>query len=65
MIFSSSLAFLVLTKQQAPSPVDQGAAWIGKTAKSVIVNDEDGKSVDLSKQFGKAPVVLVFYRAIW
>ena len=62
MIPLSSYMFLAMPKHQT---VDHGSAWIGHRAKSVIINDEDGKPVDLSKQFGKAPVVLVFYRAIW
>jgi hypothetical protein len=55
----------VLSSMQQPPVVDHGAEWIGKPAKSVIVKDEDGNDVDLSKKFGKAPVVMVFYRAIW
>ena len=62
MLLSASLGILAMNQQAV---VDRGADWIGKTAKSVIVKDEDGKPVDLSKQFGKVPVVLVFYRAIW
>ena len=59
----SLTAMMVLGGKQGP--VDAGAKWVGTVAKSEIVNDENGKPVDLSKIYGKHPVVLVFYRAIW
>jgi peroxiredoxin len=46
-------------------PVDAGSKWVGTIAKSEVVNDENGKLVNLSKLFGKRPVVLVFYRGVW
>lgn len=58
------IASTILLRQD-PQVVDHGAAWVGKVAKSVVVKDEDGKDIDLSKQFGKRPVVLVFYRGVW
>ncbi len=66
MSLTSIFAYSLLLNQEPPKAVvDHGTEWIGKAAKSVIVKDEDGKDVDLSKQYGKKPVVLVFYRAIW
>jgi len=44
---------------------NKAAAWIGKTAKAVPVVDMAGNKVDLAKEFGKRPVVLVFYRGVW
>ncbi len=54
---------VLLPRQDAPA--DHGKAWIGTPAKSEIVKNEDGADVDLSKQFGKRPVVMVFYRGVW
>ena len=66
MILTSMFAYSLLINQEPPKiTVDHGIEWIGKAARSVIVKDEDGNDVDLSKQYGKKPVVLVFYRAIW
>ena len=62
-LVSALAASLIL--QQGSHVVDHGTEWIGKPAKSVVVKDENGADVDLSKKFGKKPVVLVFYRAIW
>lgn len=53
---------LVLSRLE---PVDLGATWIGKPAKSAVVKDENGVDVDLGKVIGKRPVVLVFYRGVW
>ena len=64
MISALAFASSVILLGQA-SAVDLGTKWIGAKAKSEKVNDENGKEVDLSKLFGKRPVVLVFYRAIW
>ncbi len=44
---------------------NKAAGWVGKSAKSVPVVDMAGNKVDLSKEFGKRPVVVVFYRGIW
>ncbi len=41
------------------------AAWVGTEPKWVAINDSTGKSVDLSNDFGKRPIVLVFYRGVW
>ena len=46
-------------------PVDHGKAWVGTKAKGVALQDENGKTVDLSKEIGKRPIILVFYRAFW
>ncbi len=43
----------------------KAAAWVGTEPKWVAINDSTGKSVDLSKEFGKRPIVLVFYRGVW
>lgn len=51
--------------QAAPDDPDKGKAWIGTQAKGVALTDEAGVQVDLSKEFGKRPVVLVFYRGVW
>ena len=64
MISTLAFAASVMVLGQAGA-VDLGSKWIGTKAKSEKVNDENGKEVDLSKLFGKRPVVLVFYRAIW
>lgn len=45
--------------------VDHGAAWVGTVAKSVPLKNEDGKEVDPGREFGKHPVVIVFYRGVW
>ena len=63
MITSAIVASMVILNQQ--KPVDNGSKWMGTKAKSEIVNDENGKPVDLSKLFGKRPIVLVFYRGVW
>ena len=64
MILTLGLATSMILLCQAGT-ADMGTKWIGTKAKSEKVNDENGKEVDLSKLFGKRPVVLVFYRAIW
>ena len=64
MISTLAFATSVVLSRQA-GPVDLGTKWVGTKAKSEKVNDENGKEVDLSKLFGKRPVVLVFYQAIW
>ena len=46
-------------------PKDIGQSWVGKVARAVKLNDENGKPVDVSKEFGKRPVILVFYRGVW
>ena len=58
------LGLAVLLPRQ-DTTVDHAKAWIGTQAKSEIVKNEDGADVDLSKQFGKRPVVMVFYRGVW
>jgi hypothetical protein len=66
MTLASIFAVSLMMNQEPPKiTIDHGTEWIGKTAKSVIVKDEDGSDVDLSKQYGKKPIVLIFYRAIW
>ncbi|HEY3780705.1 MAG TPA: hypothetical protein VGL56_06450 [Fimbriimonadaceae bacterium] len=63
------LAFLIavsMAPRAAQTSVpDPGAAWVGTTAKTVSLKNGDGKDVDLNKEFGKHPVVIVFYRGIW
>jgi peroxiredoxin len=44
---------------------NKAASWVGKTAKAVPVMDMAGNKADLAKEFGKRPVVLVFYRGVW
>lgn len=62
MVLTSALLLSALIQQ----PGDNLAAgWVGKTAKAVPVVDIAGKKVDLAKEFGKRPVVVVFYRGIW
>jgi hypothetical protein len=39
--------------------------WVGKKAKGFAVPGIDGKMVDVAKNLGKRPVVLVFYRGVW
>jgi hypothetical protein len=39
--------------------------WGGKQAKGFVLPGIDGKNVDVGKEFGKRPVVLVFYRGVW
>ncbi len=39
--------------------------WVGKKAKGFALPGTDGKSVDVAKNLGKRPIVLVFYRGVW
>ncbi len=60
----------ILAVLAMPQALNQGGAelavgLVGKQARSVVLKDEFGKDVDLSKVFGKQPVVLVFYRGDW
>ncbi len=45
--------------------VDHGAAWVGTPAKAVPLKNDDGKEVSVGREFGKHPVVIVFYRGVW
>ena len=40
-------------------------AWVGKKAKGFTLPGIDGKPVDVTKNLGKRPIVLVFYRGVW
>ena len=62
VVFALALAILLSHQNE---PVDQGKAWLGTTAKFEVLKDERGMDVDLSKEYGKRPVVLVFYRGMW
>lgn len=44
---------------------ESAEAWVGKVAKAFTLPGIDGKPVDVGKQFGKRPVVLIFYRGVW
>lgn len=39
--------------------------WQGKSAAGFALTDLNGKKQDVSKEIGRRPVVLVFYRGIW
>lgn len=39
--------------------------WVGKKAGTFVLAGLDGKPVDVAKDYGKRPVVLVFYRGVW
>jgi hypothetical protein len=41
------------------------ATWGGKPAAGFNLPSSDGKTVDVSKELGKRPIVLVFYRGVW
>ena len=45
--------------------IESAKIWVGKKARSFILPGIDGRPVDLSKNLGKRPVVLVFYRGVW
>ena len=44
---------------------ESAKVWVGKKAKGFTLPGIDGKPVDLGKDLGKRPVVLVFYRGVW
>jgi hypothetical protein len=39
--------------------------WVGKKAKAFTLPGIDGKPVNIARDLGKRPVVLVFYRGVW
>lgn len=39
--------------------------WVGKPAPAFTLPDMNGKKVDVGKEFGKRPVVLIYYRGVW
>ncbi len=39
--------------------------WVGKKAKGFTLPGIDGKVVDVARNLGKRPIVLVFYRGVW
>ena len=39
--------------------------WVGKKATPFTLPGIDGKPVNIAKDLGKRPVVLVFYRGVW
>ncbi|MEP6754988.1 MAG: hypothetical protein ABJA67_05770 [Chthonomonadales bacterium] len=39
--------------------------WGGKKAQGFKLASADGKMVDISKDLGKKPIILVFYRGVW
>lgn len=50
---------------QNPVEVDSAKLWVGKNAKPFILPGVDGKPVDIGKELGRRPIVLVFYRGVW
>ena len=44
---------------------ESAKVWVGKKAKGFTLPGIDGKPVDIGKNLGKRPVVLVFYRGVW
>jgi hypothetical protein len=46
--------------EQAPAKI-----WVGKKAKAFTLPGIDGKPVNIARDLGKRPVVLVFYRGVW
>jgi hypothetical protein len=53
--------------QSGQNPVETASAklWVGKKASGFVLPGIDGKPVDVGKDLGKRPLVLVFYRGIW
>ena len=64
-----------MERQRASTPgiggrsAEQGAAatpvQIGEKAPDFTLEDQQGKQVTLSSQFGKTMTILVFYRGSW
>lgn len=46
-------------------PQGPASQWLGKQAKSVALKTTNGTTLDPGREFGKRPVVLVFYRGVW
>ncbi len=61
LIFASSL-FSQIKTTETPKPV---ALKSGDIAPDFELNDQNGKSIKLSKLTKKSPVILVFYRGFW
>ncbi|MDE2126366.1 MAG: hypothetical protein KGJ62_07240 [Armatimonadetes bacterium] len=55
----------VQSPQPPPKPPDYTQGFVGKKAASFTLPAVDGKSVTVGRQFGKRPVILIFYRGIW
>ena len=57
------------TKPQTPAaPVaqpDYTEGFVGKKAARFTLPSVDGKAVTVGGQFGKQPVILIFYRGVW
>ena len=71
-LFLLAAPFLLLWDVGFPAQAGQNAVetesakgWVGKKAKGFVLPGVDGKPVDIGKNLGKRPVVLVFYRGVW
>ena len=65
--FLLTLPVAGIRAQSAQDDVESASAktWIGKKAKGFTLPGADGKPVDVGKNLGKSPIVLVFYRGVW
>lgn len=50
---------------QNPVEAESAKKWVGQKAKAFTLPGTDGKPVNLVRDLGKHPVVLVFYRGVW
>jgi len=59
----------VLIRSKIVSSADQSAetapVQVGEKAPDFTLEDQEGKKVALSSQYGKTTMVLVFYRGSW
>jgi cytochrome oxidase Cu insertion factor (SCO1/SenC/PrrC family) len=72
ILFAAVPSSLSAAAGQSPPPQQTAAAaartspvGVGDVAPDFTLEDQDGRSVTLSRSRGKAPVVLVFYRGYW
>lgn len=71
MVFQRAFPILVAALIAVPAGAGTGTAppatqrWVGRPAPVFALPGIDGKVVDAGKQFGRRPVVLVFYRGNW
>jgi cytochrome oxidase Cu insertion factor (SCO1/SenC/PrrC family) len=65
IIFVLMTSSLVFSQTIPTSPSPKVILAKGDTAPDFTLNDQNGKSVKLSKLVKKMPVVLVFYRGFW
>ena len=54
---------LGIRSANAAPPAPKG--WVGRPAPAFRLTDMNGRAVDVRKEFGKRPVVLVYYRGKW